>query len=324
MNHIYKPSGKISLLFIPVYVIMISVVALCAFVCVFCIYFSPYSLFDVLIFILSAIGIGKYSALWCVKAGKIRNPVFSMISGMILALFYSYFLIVFDSPVKKIFATKAFDLPDKSLSGFLQAFHWEKFLNTLSDLNSHGVTVTGKGGGYLFGLPGNLCMVLMLCFCIVQVIFFASVFYQNSHMPFDELLGKWMKKRIFAYSVPEEGQQFISKLLLGDYFVLSHMKPLYEVDADYCKVSLYISDSGDECYVSLSYMENCGGTRYKENKLVEYLRIDRVTGGALLSRLDDVSAADKLKKKSIGRMAVRWGIRILVIAAGVITFYIKR
>ena len=106
MNHVYKPSGKISFLFFPVFVIMLFIMAICAFVCIFCIHFSPYFLFDAFIFIFATIKIVTYSAIFCVRAGKVRNTVFSAISGIILGAFYWYFLIIFYMPVKNIFAIK--------------------------------------------------------------------------------------------------------------------------------------------------------------------------------------------------------------------------
>ncbi len=102
MNHVYKPSGKISFLLLPVFVFMIFIMAICAFVCIFCIHFSPYSLFDIVIFIFATIKIAKYSAIFCVMAGKVRNTVFSAISGIILGIFYWYFLIIFYMPVKPL------------------------------------------------------------------------------------------------------------------------------------------------------------------------------------------------------------------------------
>lgn len=315
MNHVYKPSGKISFLFLPVFLIILFIMAICAFVCVFLIHFSPYSLFDAIIFIFAIIKIAEYSALCCVRAGKVRNPVFSAVSGIITGLSYWYFFIIFYLPIKNMFVMKSFYLFNESPSGILQIFGFKELTNAFSVLKTNGALVTGKRGESFFTVPGNICIIIFIISCIASLIFFALEFYKYSRNPFCETSGKWMKKIVFTSSVPEDDESFITKLLLGDCKVLTYLEPLYELNVDHCKISLYTSGLNDKFFVSLSYMENSGKldtksgkTKFNENELVEYLEIDNDTGRSLLTRSqygpEDASVivvTDQSKRK-----ATRW------------------
>ncbi len=335
MNHVYKPSGKISFLFFPVYTAMVFVIAVCAFVCIFCIHFSPSSLFDAIIFIFATIKVTKCSALSCVRAGKVRHPVFSAISGMILGLIYWYFIIIFYLPVKSGFIMKSFYLLNEPSSGLLRIFRFKEFASAFSILKHDGAVITGKRGEIYFTIPGNICIIMLVILCIVSVIFFASEFYKNSGRPFCEASGKWMKKIVFTSSVPEDDELFISKLLLGDCTVLSSLEPLYEVNTSHCKISLYTSGFDDKFYISLSYMENSGKLdtktgkiKFKENELVEYLGIDNNTGSSLLTRNwykpEDASVivvTEKSKRKAARWIIINWVIGILAILLCVFAIY---
>ncbi len=335
MNHVYKPSGKISLLFFPVYIITLFIMAICAFVCIFCIHFLTYSLFDAIIFIFAAIGTARYSALCCVKAGKVRNPVFSAISGIILGLSYWYFIIIFYLPVKSMFIMKSFHLLNEPLPGILKVFHFKELTNALTMLKNNGAAITGKRGGVYFTMPGNICIIILIISCIISIIFFASEFYKNSRKPFCETSGKWMRKFIFTSSVPEDDELFISRLLLGDCTMLSYLEPLHEVNVGHFKISLYTSSLNDKFYVSLSYMENSGRldkktgkTKFNENELIEYLEIDNDTGRSLLTRSrykpEDASVivvTDESKRKAFRWIIFNWIIGILAILLCVLAIF---
>lgn len=335
MNHVYKPSGKISFLFFPVFIFMIFIMAICAFVCIFCIHFSPYSLFDAVIFIFATIKIAKYSAIFCVMAGKIRNTVFSAISGIILGIFYWYFLIIFYMPFKNMFDMKSFYLLNENLQGILRIFHFKELSNAFSVLKRNGAVITGKRGEILFTMPGNICIIILVILCIVSLIFFTSGFYTNSRKPFCETSGRWMKKIVFTSSVPEDDELFITRLLLGDCKVLASLEPLYEVNVEHCKISLYTSPLKDKFYISLSFMgisgkldTKTGKTKFNENELVEYLEIDNDTGHQLLTKSrykpEDASAiviTDESKIKTARLIVFNWITGILAILLCVFAIY---
>lgn len=327
MNHVYKPSGKISILYLPVFLIMLFIMAICAFVCVFIMHFSPYSLFDAIIFIFAIIKIAKYSAFCCVRTGKVRNPGFSAISGIILGLSYWYFFVILYLPTKSMFNMKSFCLLDESTSGILQVFSFRELTNAFSMLKNNGALITGKRGEVFFTMPGNISIIILIVSCIVSLILFASEFYKNSRTPFCETSGKWMKKIVFTISVPEDDELFIKKLLLGDCKVLTYLEPLYEVNVDHFKISLYISSLNNKFFVSLSYMGSSGKvdtksgkTKFNENELVEYLGIDNDTGRSLLTRSrykpEDASVivvTDQSKRKAARWIFFNWIIGILAI-----------
>ncbi|MCI9080570.1 MAG: hypothetical protein HFH68_16965 [Lachnospiraceae bacterium] len=335
MNHVYKPSGKISLLFFPVFVINIFIIAVCAFICIFCIHFSPYSLFDAIIFIFATIVTARYSALCCVKTGKVRNPFFSAISGIILGLSYWYFIVIFYLPVKSMFIMQSFYLLNEPPSGILKIFNFKELTNAISMLKNNGAAITGKKGGVYFTMPGNICIIILIISCITSIIFFASEFYKNSRNPFCETSGKWMKKFIFTSNVPEDDELFISRLLLGDCTMLSYLEPLHEVNIDHFKISLYTSSFNDKFYVSLSYMENSGKLdkktgkiKFNENEIIEYLEIDNDTGRSLLTRSqynpEDASVivvTDESKRKAYRWIIFNWIIGILAISLCVLAIF---
>ena len=268
-------------------------------------------------------------------AGKVRHPVFSAISGIILGLFYWYFIIILYMPVKSMFIMKSFYLLNEPPARLLRIFHFKEFASAFSTLKNNGAVITGKRGEVYFTMPGNVCIIMLIILCIVSVIFFASEFYKNSGRPFCETSGKWMKKIVFTSSVPEDDELFISKLLLGDCTVLSSLEPLYEVNTHHCKISLYTSSFNDKFYISLSYMENrgkldtkTGKTKFKENELVEYLGIDNNTGRSLLTRNwykpEDASAivvTDESKRKAARLIIFNWVIGILAILLCVFAIY---
>ena len=335
MNQVYRPSGKVSFLFVPVFIVMFLITALSALVCIFCIHFSPYTLFDILIFVFLSKWAAQYGALWCVKYGKVRNPVFSALSGLLFAVLYWYFLIIFYFPVKTMFAIKSFYWLNEPLLNFLHIFRFKELHKAFLVFKNNGAAVTGRKGDVLFTVQGTAGVVILSIFCVITLVYFAMEFYENSCYPFCEKSGKWMKEIIFACSMPEDSELFLSKLLLGGLSVLYYLEPLYEVNVSYCKVSLFTNNIKDKFYISLSYMENNGSTDKKTGKtvfdekvLVKYLLIDKDTGNSLLMgkavRPGDAGVlvvTDETERKAKAWMAFNWIIGILAISLCVFAIF---
>lgn len=327
MHEVYKPSGKVSFLFMPVYAAMLFVAALTAFICIFCIHFSPYSVFDAAILVFVTAAAGKYGALWCVNAGKIRNPAFSVISGLFLAIFYWYMLVVFYLPVKNVFILKSFYFLDENPLEFLQVFRLQELLKALSILKHNGAGITGRKGNIFFTMPGTACIVILSILCIITAIYFMLEFYEAACYPFCETSGKWFRETVLSFYPPDNKELFLSKLLLGDFTVIYYLEPLYEVNVNYYKIYLFTNNLKDKFYISLSYMENSGKLDKKtgqmvfsENILATYLSIDNNTGRGLLAREhampEDATArivTDKTKKSEVRWLAFNWVIGILAI-----------
>lgn len=335
MHQVYKPSGKVSFLFMPVYAAMLFIAALTAFVCIFCIHFSPYSVFDIAILIFVTAATGRYGALWCVKAGKVRNLVFSVVSGLFLAVFYWYMLIIFYLPVKNVFILKSFYFLDEKPLEFLRVLKLQELLKVFSILKHNGAGITGRKGNIFFTMPGNVCIVILSLLFIVTAIYFMLEFHQAACYPFCEASGKWFKETVLSFCPPDNKELFLSKLLLGDFTVLYYLEPLYEVNVDYYKISLFTNNIKDRFYISVSYMENSGkldkktgNMLFSENILVTYLAIDNNTGRGLLTRKhtmpEDTAVrivTDATKKSEIRWLAFNWIIGILAIGLCVFAIF---
>lgn len=334
MNQTYRPSGKISFFFVPAFAVMLLMTAAGTFVCAFCIWFSPYTVIDAVIFIIFTVFMAKYGALLCIKCGKVRNPFLSGIAGLILAVWYWYLLIVSYLPVKEIFTMESFHLPKENLMLTFRIFQPSKLWEAILALRNEGAAFTGKTGNTLFVIPGTVCIIFLSIAFLVTTLSFALTYRSRSRYPFCESSGKWAKEIVLTRSIPEDEELFLSKLFLGDTKVLSGLKPLNEVNVDHYQISLFVTGRKENFYVSISKMENSGKpdrhtgkTEFEENELTKYLATDRATGLSLLSRGPDRPedaavrvVTDETEKKDRRRLAIAWicGILQLLIVGTVI------
>lgn len=327
MNQTYQPSRKISVLFVPVFAVMLLMATVGAFACTALIWFSPYTVIDAVIFIIFTIFISKYGAIWCIQCGKVRNPFISVLAGLFLTVWYWYLLIVFSLPVRRIFTMESFQfqLSKKDLTQIFQIFRFSKFWETLSALKGEGAAFTGKTGKPLFVIPGTACIIILSLLCIVTALYFVSEFHERSRYPFCETSGRWAKEITLTCRLSDDEELFLSKLLLGDTKVLSRLRPLNEVNVDHYQVSLFVTGTKENFYVSVSKMENSGKTdrhtgkmEFKETELAEYLAVDRATGLTLLSRKPDRSedasvrvVTDETEKRDCRKLIIAWICGIL-------------
>lgn len=335
MHQVYKPSGKVSFLFVPVYAVMLFMAALTAFICIFCIHFSPYSVFDTAILIFVTAVTGRYGALWCIKAGKVRNPVFSVLSGLFLTIFYWYMLVLFYLPVKNIFKLKSFYFLNKKPSRFLQALKFKELLKTFSILKHNGAGITGRKGNVFFTMPGTACIIILFILCIITAIYFMLEFHQAACYPFCEVSGKWFNETVLSFCPPDNKELFLSKLLLGDFTVLYYLEPLHEVNVNYYKIYLFTNSIKNKFYISVSYMENSGKLDKKTGKalfnediLTTYLAIDNNTGRGLLagkhSMQEDTAVrivTDATRKSEVKWLVFNWVTGILAIGLCVFAMF---
>lgn len=176
---------------------------------------------------------------------------------------------------------------------------WEPVLS----LKNTGAAFTGKSGNVLFIMPGLLCAILLAVVFLAAVIQFGLAFWKQGRAPFCEVSGKWAKETIVNLQCGTE-ETSLSRLLLGDTTVLAELEPPGSEDEDcYFKVSMFAADRSTTFYVSVSKMikdekKRAAGSAdpsgvkkkrrkkpvYREEKVAEYLVLDRGTGLSLLSR----------------------------------------
>ena len=334
MNQTYQPSGKISILFVPVLAAVILMTAAGAITCTFCMAFSPYTVIDAVIFIIFTGFIAKYGAIWCIRCGKVRNPVFSSLTGFFLAAWYCYLLMVVYLPVKGIFTMESFRLSGEDLVQLFRIFRFSKFWETILLLRNEGAAFTGKTGNTLFVIPGIVCIILLSILFLITALYFALTFHERSGVPFCESSGRWAKEVVLTCGISDDEELFLTRLLLGDTKVLSLLKPLNEVNVDHYQVSVYVTGAKQNFYASVSKMENSGKTdrhtgkvEFEEKELTQYLAVDRATGLSLLSRSQDKPeetavriVTDETEKKDRQKLTIAWicGVLQLLIVSAII------
>ncbi len=321
MNHTYQPSGKISPLFWLTAPVMFVIMAAVVLLCVFGIQVSHATLLDVMIYFATTKCIAKFGAFLCVKGGRVRNPAFAKAAGIVLALGYWMFLIVFytmvqavltaeksiwvwewDGAWKEALAQFAWDFSgSEGTEGgvgiesvfrmdFTAGRSWVRMLwEPVFTLQESGAVITGKSGNALFIMPGVVCDVVFGVMFLAAIWQFGFVFRKQGRAPFCEASGKWAKKTVLNLQCRTE-ETLLSRLLLGDTAVLAELEPLGSEDADcYFKIAVYAADENDPIYVSVSKMTKVkkhGQKKpvYEEEQVAEYLVTDRGTGFSLLLR----------------------------------------
>ncbi len=319
MNHIYQPSGKISLLFWPAAVAMLVVTVSAALLCTYGIQVSHATLLDMMIFFTITKYIAKLGALLCIKFGRVRKPAFARGVGIALALWYWLFLLAFHAPVKaaltaenSVWIWKWSGAWKEALAQYVrdafgtagQPWRW-MLLEPVLSLKENGAVITGKSGNTLFTVPGLVCAALLAILLLGTVWQFGFALWEQGRAPFFEASGKWAKKTVVNLKCPTE-ETFLSRLLLGDTTVLADLEPPGIEDADsYFKVSVFAIDGGESFYVSVSKMITSKKQRssrfavhsdhqskrrkkqvFEEEQVAEYLVMDRGTGFSLLRRAD--------------------------------------
>ncbi len=335
MNQVYQPSGKVSILSVPVYAIMLIMAAISALACVFCVQFSPYSVLDAVICFAIAKGVGKYGALWCIRLGKVRNSMAATVSGMAVALWYGYFLVACYLPVQEMFRTESMDVLKDGPGQLLQKLSFSSFFHAFTELKDKGADIMGKGGDIYFSLSGSVSIALLAICGAVMLAYFASVFREAGKYPYFEDSGRWASKFVIIRSMPEDEELFQSKLLLGEMGVLAGLRPLEEVNVDHYKVSLFFGDDRDGHYVSLSRMEGSGEVDrrtgkmvFEEEEIMKYMEVGRDVGGALLSRRPEEEedpvvrvVTDEEMRKAKRWLAFDWVVSLLLILFGVFAIF---
>lgn len=335
MNQVYQPSGQVSILFLPVFAIMLFMAAISALACVFCVQFSPYSVLDVAICFVIAKGVGKYGGIWSIKCGKVRNPMIATVSGILAALWYGYFLVVFYLPIWEMSQAESIDSLKVAPGQLLGRLSFSGFFHAVSELKSKGAEITGKSGNVFFVLPGSPCIVLLVLCCIILAAYCASVFRETSKHPYFEESGRWAKEIVIIRRVPENEELFLSKLLLGETEALTRLQHLNEVNVDHYKVSLFSGGDRDGFYASVFRMENSGEVErrtgkmvFEERELVKYLGLGRDAGIALLMRKTEGEedpavrvVTDETERKAKRRLAVDWVVSLLLILFGAVAIW---
>lgn len=295
MSRTYRPSGKVSALFVPVYALALLLTAVCAFVCVFGIRFSPYTVFDAVICFFMTKGVAKYGASFTVRCGRVRNPRFAAISGLGVALWYECLLAV-----------------------------WY-----MRGEESPGLAVTGKSGTVLFVLPETAAAALGVVLGIAAAIWITVEFRRAGEYPFFERSGKWARETVLVRCKPEDEAQCREALLRGESGLLTRLLPLYELNTNHWKLSLFSDGGRESFFVSVSRMESTGEVdrrsgkpTFEETALITYLEIEGAVGNALLlHRSDKEDAAvrvvtDESKRRAGWRLVYNALFSVIFIAFG--------
>lgn len=303
MNHTYRPSGRISLLFLPASVAALTVAAAAALLCAFGIQASRATLLDMMIYFFAAKCVARAGAFLCVRGGRVRNPGFAGAVGIALAVWYWLLLIGFATPARVVLdaAKQGWKWDWDWLPAFREWFpaFWEPVLS----LKVTGAVITGKSGNVLFAMPGTVCVILLGVLFLAAVCQFGFGFWERGRAPFCEASGKWMKETSINLRCQDE-ETFLSRLLLGDTAVLAELEPLGTGEADsYLRVSVFAADWDQPLYVSVSKMtetrkkgaqraegqsgskpKRCKKPVFQEEQVAEYLALDRGTGFSLIQR----------------------------------------
>lgn len=298
MNKVYHPSGHISILFAPFFIIFLILTIIATLLCDFCILLSPSSFLDVSIYIFFIEIIAKLGAMFCIQYGKVRSPAVATISGIFTAIFHWYLLFVFYMPLKTVLATKSFKILQQTSKQSFQFLRFSEFWKMFNYIKNNLIVITGKSGNKWFDMPGTICIALLSIMFIIIVIYIAVIFQKKSRYPFCEISNRWAKEFTLICGVPEDEKLFLSKLMLGDISVISDLITLQEAYTDYYQISLFVTALNDNFYISITKMEKTQKVNrlkkrpvFQDRLLIEYLTIDVNTGLSLV-----VSLPDKLEE----------------------------
>lgn len=295
MNQTYKPSGKVSILFLPVMFVMLIFTAVGAAVCMVCIHTSPSTLCDLALYIIITEVLVKFGPVWCIKFGKVRNQIVSVISGIGITIWYWYLLFVFYLAVPGVLVKDSFQLNKDFPQQLYQIFRNPKKLwDTIPLLIKEGIDITSKGGKTYFVIRGPLLVGIMVVLFFLTVYLLADGFKKKSVVPFCEATHRWAQEIELVSSIPDDEELFLSKLLMGDTNILVQLQPLNEVNVNHYKLNLFVTGGQEKFYITVTRMSNSGEVERKsgemtfdENELVKNLVIDRSTGVTLLTHKDD-------------------------------------
>lgn len=295
MNQTYQPSGRVSILFLPVYISALLLMAAGAAVCMVGMHTSPSFLTDLAFYCILTGILLKIIPGWSIRTGKVRNPMAAKISGAFLVIWYWYLMaLLYAAEPGKLVSAENFTFSvnqefwSRLFSAFLQPL---QILNTFSCILEEGFAITGRSGTVFFVIRGWMAGGLLLLVFLVSAGVFASAFYKKSLIPFSEAAKSWSQEIVLPFRMPEDLDGFLARLLMGDTKVLTQLEPLSEVNVSYLEIVLYVTAGQEKFYVNVIKKINSGETEkrsgrmvFEEEETVRFLTIDRSTGFVLLTR----------------------------------------
>lgn len=298
MNRSYHPSGKVSILLIPVYLVLIFFTAVAAAICIIGARVAPSALRGFAVYLIVAGFLTSQGSRFCIRAGKVRNKTVAFAAGLSIICLFWYFLLVFHIAVPEVFFGEPMQLGLRMTETLKNVIiHPFLILEPLKALLENGFLVSGKSGTALFTIGGKLAFLILAGVFLVTAGIMIYGCCQKSRLPFCEESKRWGREISLTFEIPEEEEVFFSSLLLGDTGVLASLQPLSTVNVNYVLVTLYamvgnsVGLSRDHpFYISVTKRIISGGKpdidgeiSYEDEELVRFLAVDSSTGLHLLS-----------------------------------------
>lgn len=298
MNRKYHPSGKVSILFIPVYLVLLFFTAVAAAICIIGSRAAPSALRGFAVYLIVAGFLTSQGSRFCIRAGKVRNKTAAFAAGFLTVCLFWYFLLAFHMAVPETFSGEPLQLglrmTDDLKNVILQP---SLMLELLKSLLENGFPVSARSGAVLFTIGGKLaCLIVAGIFLVTAGIMIYGC-CKKSGLPFSEASKTWGGEIPLTFEIPEDEEAFLSKLLLGDMDVLTGLWPLSSVNVSYLLVTLYAmvgNGSGlstdSPFYISITKRmvssekpDKNGEIDYEDEELVRFLAVNSSTGLQLLS-----------------------------------------
>lgn len=284
MYQTYKPSGKVSFVFFPILLLFLFlVIPSISFIYVYIFQHNPSIIVNGILYLFVLYLLALFGNRVCIRIGKVRNLKLAVLSGLLAgaALLYMMFACYHlfttgDSSPERLFQT---------------ALHPGNLLESWNGLLQKGVAVTTVKGLQLFTLKGGFLIAVMIVLLLLTVAVLAITYADAAWFPFCEASKRWTVSKTIYLEYIEDKDTFIKKLAFGDVSLLTQLDVLKGVNCSHSEAELYITDKNSDFYITIENKKKIEGkteadgtVKFKDEEIVELLKLDCQTGRILLSR----------------------------------------
>lgn len=317
----YKPSKKVSFMFLPIYIAVLILLVPLTSLCYVSLVLNKNSiLWNIFVYIVCFVLLPYCLHKWCIRVGKVRNKQIAFWAGFFIFLAFSYSCLAYYQILSntKLDTWHILQLTFKDCLRIQKDFlalllQPDKVFYILQSIIPSGIL--------------NKMLFFILCIVEFLLLLFYLIFYfiDGAKEPFCEETGKWSKKLTFSAAYIQNSKSMLDKLLSGNFTILTQLELLKKEQDNYCEVELFVTD-GEYFYITL---KNNNKENSKKETIVELLQIDKQIGWTLLSRVREEEDKDLLrvrnKKMVRKRLSIlMWKTIFFILQIGLILFSVSK
>ncbi|MCL2530415.1 MAG: hypothetical protein FWE41_08875 [Coriobacteriia bacterium] len=286
----YKPSGKISPLFVLLFIVFMAIsIPILSVAYIYAIFYIPFIYLNIIIAIACGLGLG-FAVLLATQLGKARNRVLVIVLT-ILAVFllkYTQWCVYIPLVYAELYMELQADFAERLLISLELFFDPAYVLIGALDINEWGAWGFGESGDAVTG--GLLLGVWILEFLVIMISAVAVCWWKTV-FPFSENANAWYtesKPEINA-CMSENFDALRASLETGNFNELVHLAHLPRVDgSNYLGITVFeppASSSMEPYYLSITGItatyDKKGTETLKRNPLITHIAVDPGTVAAL-------------------------------------------